>query len=230
VHSSNSYEIKAGALDTMKNDEVDGRQGDLGLEMGDIKSEGETMNEEEESLLVGVQDNFSDSKEGVEYLGSTQLPNIIITPSRRQKPCTLATPDPDIQLAEPTRVSSHVSLASGRGGGGVLSLCGPNPTKISLICVVILSIWMSWVFIIHLNKEMSDMAVELEESNNNIKISEESNLAFRISTEEKLRKLETQLDRFLKRKRGGKRGRSENVSSTPEASTVAPTEDDWLDW
>ena len=27
---------------------------------------------------------FSDSKEGVEYLGSTQLPNIIITPSRRQ--------------------------------------------------------------------------------------------------------------------------------------------------
>jgi len=223
--------LKVGALDTMKKDEVDGRQGDLGLEMEDIKNEGETMNEEEESLLVGVQDNFSDSKEGVEYLGSSQLPNIIITPSRRQKPCSLATPDPDIQLAEPTRVSSHVSLASGRGGaGGVLSLCGPNPTKISLICVVILSIWMSWVFIIHLNKEMSDMAVELEESNKNIKISEESNLAFRISTEEKLRKLETQLDRFLKRKRGGKRGRSDNVSSTPEVSTVAPNEEDWLDW
>lgn len=52
---------------------------------------------------------------------------------------------------------------------------------------MILSIWMSKV-IIHLNKEMSDMAEELEESNNNIKISEESNLAFRISTEEKLRK------------------------------------------
>jgi len=191
---------------------------EVDLEMGAIKGDTDSLNEEEESLLVSrddldrhsrksVQGGDNDKAEKKQYLGGADLPNIIITPTRRHiRPttCSFATVDSDIQLAEPRRSSSSVSVV-GLGGAptttGLRALCGPQPGKISLICLVVLSIWASWIFIIHLNKELSEMALQLEESNGDVKALELSAVAFRLQSESRINKLQNQIHTLVKRRK-----------------------------
>ncbi|XP_023347065.1 uncharacterized protein LOC111715899 [Eurytemora carolleeae] len=215
----------------------DGREGKEGstLEMNTIKGDDSSLNEEEISLLVGGEEEEEEDgcrrEEGVKeeggrgeeedegrYLGGNHLPNIIITPSRRNKsvPCTLATPDPDIQLAEPVQktrslisVENHIT--------SITDLCGPKPGKISFICIGILSFWISWILIIHLNKEIKDLNKKVETSVEDLKHLEQNSIHYRLNAEERISKLEQNILRiFRKRKVHGLQ--KANAPNSQEAS------------
>jgi hypothetical protein len=61
----------------------------------------------------------------------------------------LATPDPDIQLAEPESGKSSILVKTKYYG-----LCGHNPVKLTTICLVALSMWIMAVLIMHLDKKV----------------------------------------------------------------------------
>ena len=64
----------------------------------------------------------------------------------------LATPDPDIQLAESE--CGQGSVQSDRHLSSIHSVCGPKPVKLTLVCLVMLSIWAMVVLIMHLDKKV----------------------------------------------------------------------------
>ena len=204
-------------------DVVDGQTQQL--EMDHIKSEADIGDDsaglmegegegEEEALLEGkgavglavkvAEEEKSDSEKGVVYLRMEEVPtHVIVTPSitHRHPSCRVSLPDQDIQIAELS--SSCRSLGTPRTG--VLALCGPNPTKISLICLVLISVWISWVFVIHLNKEMSDLDSALAESRKEIDRLHLAASAFRKESESSIIRLEDQLTKISRRKKGGRK-------------------------
>lgn len=173
------------------------------LEMGKLKSDEESsLHEEEESLLV---EGERLHREGG-YVGhSMELPKVIVTSSRsiyrssseRDTPARLATPDPDIQLAEPKRQVSLRSLAGSNGSpegeGGLLTLCGPSPAKITTLCIVVLSVWVSWILLIHLSRRIGDLSSRLEESELSLRTLERDSQAWRSQSQLRVARLQNQL-------------------------------------
>lgn len=200
------------------------------LEMGKLKSDEETsLHEEEESLLM--EGERSCRGQG-DYLGhsSLEVPKVIVSSSRninrasseRDTPARLATPDHDIQLAEPKR---QVSLRSLGGGGleqlGLGSVCGPSPAKITKICIVVLSIWVSWIFLIHLSRRAGELADRLDESEQSLRSLERDSQAFRSQSEARLARLQEELQQLKhnQNRQGAKRILKKKTSSSNNSNT-----------
>ena len=78
----------------------------------------------------------------------------------------------DIQIAAESDLSrerARFSLeASSCSSSSLRALCGPNPAKISLVCVLVISVWLMAVLVMHLDKKLSLTTETLEETREKI--------------------------------------------------------------
>ena len=78
----------------------------------------------------------------------------------------------DIQIAAESDLSrerARFSLeASSCSSSSLRALCGPNPAKISLVCVLVISVWLMAVLVMHLDKKLSLTTESLEETREKI--------------------------------------------------------------
>ena len=75
----------------------------------------------------------------------------------------------DIQIAaesELSRERARFSLES--SSPSLRALCGPNPAKISLVCVLVISVWLMAVLVIHLDKKLALTTETLEDTREKI--------------------------------------------------------------
>lgn len=180
------------------------------VEMGSM---GNTTDEEEESLLdeAGRSRTVSPTLhqgEKEEKSPSPGVPAVIITPSRHRDqekhsdygaraPSTprlarLATPDPDIQLADPSPLSASPDKSS-----TLQSMCGPKPAKVAIICLVVVSIWAAWVVVIHLNKKVDILNEALSQSSHKMKSMDDSALLFRSKSGKRMQRIQEELERVV---------------------------------
>ena len=71
----------------------------------------------------------------------------------------------DIQIAaesELSRERARFSLET--SSPSLRALCGPNPAKISLVCVLVISVWLMAVLVIHLDKKLALTTDTLEDT------------------------------------------------------------------
>ena len=78
----------------------------------------------------------------------------------------------DIQIAAESDLSrerARFSLqASSCSSSSLRALCGPNPAKISLVCVLVISVWLMAVLVMHLDKKLSLTTETLEDTREKI--------------------------------------------------------------
>merc|ERR1712098_429730 len=98
----------------------------------------------------------------------------------------LATPDPEIELAE--------SQSGKRNSSGV---CGQNPAKITTICLVILSMWIMLVLIMHLDKKMTLTESSMSRMVDKIENMEGTANTYRQGIGDSINTIEEQMDRIL---------------------------------
>ena len=75
----------------------------------------------------------------------------------------------DIQIAaesELSRERARFSLET--SSPSLRALCGPNPAKISLVCVLVISVWLMAVLVIHLDKKLALTTDTLEDTREKI--------------------------------------------------------------
>lgn len=180
------------------------------VEMGSM---GNTSDEEEQSLLDEVARSRTVSPtlhpgEKEEKSPSPGVPAVIITPSRHRDqekhpdyahraPSTprlarLASPDPDIQLADPPHLSSSPSKSS-----TLQSMCGPKPAKVAIICLVVVSIWAAWVVVIHLNKKVDILNGALSQSSHKMKSMDDAAVLFRSKSAKRMQRIQEELERVV---------------------------------
>ena len=53
---------------------------------------------------------------------------------------------------------------------GLRTLCGPHPAKISLVCVLVISVWLMAVLVMHLDKKLSLTTETLAHTRNKIQL------------------------------------------------------------
>jgi len=186
------------------------------VEMGSM---GNISDEEEESLLdeAGRSRTVSPTLHQGENLHqgekeekspSPGVPAVIITPSRHRDqekhsdyapraPSTprlarLASPDPDIQLADPPPLSSSPSKSS-----TLQSMCGPKPAKVAIICLVVVSIWAAWVVVIHLNKKIDILNEDLSQSSHKMKSMDDASVLYRSKSAKRMQRIQEELERVV---------------------------------
>jgi len=112
--------------------------------------------------------------------------NLMVTQAK------LATTDPDIQLAEvdvpqyrprrsPPANMSHLS--------SIHTICGPKPAKITVACVLVLSLWAAFMLLIHMNKKIDTLSSSLTSTNDKLKTMEEVNEEYRSQIMSKLQRM-----------------------------------------
>jgi len=106
----------------------------------------------------------------------------------------LATPDPDIQLAECESGKASVWGVARPGGQ---SVCGPRPAKLTTICLAVLSIWVMVVLIIHLDKKLSAMTNSLSYTEDKLKNMEDTAISYRHRTSIRLQSIQKRLGEIL---------------------------------
>merc|ERR1719154_383384 len=106
----------------------------------------------------------------------------------------LATPDPDIQLAESECGKASVWAVARPGSH---SVCGPRPAKLTTICMVVLSIWVMVVLIIHLEKKLSVMTSSLSYTEDKLRTMEDTANSYRVRTSGRLQSIQHMLGEIL---------------------------------
>lgn len=101
------------------------------------------------------------------------------------------------------------------------STCGPNPSRITLICLLILSIWVMAVLLMHLDKKLAISTEKLDDTNEKIKSLEDTAVIFRQRQRQQLSGISRKLSRLLNR---------ESSSSTPPPDTSISSESDSWGW
>jgi len=218
--------VEMGRLDTPdeeNEEEMVEKEGAKDNHVGALEEEEEVeedaKNEEQVSLLEGR---------------ITPLPNII-TPCKTEVPRTsgtvvvlpssnlmatqarLATPDPDIQLAEveapqcrtrrPT--PSHLSQLS-----SIHTVCGPRPARITAACILVLSLWAAFMLLIHMNKKIDTLSSTLSLTNDKLKTMEEVNEDHKSQLMSRLHRM-GRLIHSLRDPRQGKLHETDNLSQNP---------------
>jgi len=172
----------------------------------------EDVNEEEVSLLEEERSPRSHPHPAIiispkdSPRGSIQLTTV---PPSKLTTVRLATPDPDIQLAEVETVGVHGSRHKRRPTcpssswsdnyqiSSLQTVCGPNPKMVTSLCVIVLSIWASWMLLIHMNKKIDILTTVLTETQDKINTMEDSSMVFRQQSNQRFRKMHNQLNRIL---------------------------------
>ena len=135
----------------------------------------------------------------------------------------------DIQIAAETELSrerARFSLeASSCSSSSLRVLCGPHPAKISLVCVLVISVWLMAVFVMHLDKKLSLTTEALEDTREKIQTIQDAvegdrcgrllftnicigcsnlNTFFRHETQQQLHNIGQRLRRLMKLRGSGK--------------------------
>lgn len=192
------------------------------------------INEEKVSLLVGQRPSIIHPVPSVVlspknsqsdfHRDSIQL--VPVSPSSPHTKVRLATPDPDIQLAEVEAVSKRPechrrrSLYSSYWAdnfqlSSIQTVCGPQPGKITVICVIVLSIWAAGMLLFHLNKKVDMLTSSLTETKDMIKTMEDSNMDYRSKSNMRIQKLNNKISKIITHiKTDGKSSSSESLPSS----------------
>jgi len=148
----------------------------------------------------------------------------------------------DIQIAaesELSRERARFSLET--SSPSLRALCGPNPAKISLVCVLVISVWLMAVLVIHLDKKLALTTETLEDTREKIQNIQDAVEGDRHETQQQIHNIEQKLRRLMKLRRSGSKKNA--VSESPTASiqpgsestqtnSSGKVEDDWEsdDW
>lgn len=131
----------------------------------------------------------------------------------------------DIQIAAESDLSrerARFSLeASSCSSSSLRALCGPNPAKISLVCVLVISVWLMAVLVMHLDKKLSLTTETLEDTREKIQTIQDAVegdrcgrlfdschyfywlfKSYRHETQQQLHTIEQRLRRLMKLRRG----------------------------
>lgn len=182
--------------------------------------------------------------ETVVVLPNPYLPSLVTQGSSRVSP-----PDPDIQLAEveapvyrTRRVPSSFTSPS-----SLHTVCGPRPARITAACLLVLSLWATFMLLIHINKKIDNLSSSLESTNEKLKTMEEMNEEFRSNSLQRLKSMGKLVHSLREGVQGARRARTEPGHSPPPATpsprpttttlqdTPTSTEDDgwgvgWPSW
>ena len=75
----------------------------------------------------------------------------------------------DIQIAAESELSrERAKFSLETSSSSLRALCGPNPAKISLVCVLVISVWLMAVLVMHLDKKLTLTTETLEETQEKI--------------------------------------------------------------
>jgi len=128
----------------------------------------------------------------------------------------------DIQIAAETELSrerARFSLeASSCSSSSVRALCGPHPAKISLVCVLVISVWLMAVFVMHLDKKLSLTTEALEDTKEKIQTIQDAVEGDRHETQQQLHNIGQRLRRLMKLRGSGRDSKKNAVSESPTAS------------
>merc|ERR550532_2955111 len=99
-------------------------------------------------------------------------------------------------------------------------LCGPRPARMALLCTVLVSVWITWIFLIHLSVKMSVISESLAELQGELKGAEEHLLEDRLQGQQVL------IRRLVEMSRASQGSPAKDELSSPTlVSTPGPSED-----
>jgi len=140
-----------------------------------------------------------------------------------------------VRVASAVGERQHGALAKRPGSGGGVEteeanirvvqslntrLCGPRPARMALLCTVLVSVWITWIFLIHLSVKLSVISESLTELKSDLKGSEEHILEDRLQGNHML------LRKLVEMSKASKWSSEEKPepSSTPSAIELSPSE------
>jgi len=193
--------------DSEEEEEEEEKQGGVEEEVMELKSDlnetyGEDVdqeNEEEEDMTNEERVSLLEGRTSpLPTQNNSELPRtastVVILPGSNLMvtQAKLATTDPDIQLAEvdvpqyrprrsPPANMSHLS--------SIHTICGPKPAKITVACVLVLSLWAAFMLLIHMNKKIDTLSSSLTSTNDKLKTMEEVNEEYRSQIMSKLQRM-----------------------------------------
>lgn len=130
----------------------------------------------------------------------------------------------DIQIATDADISHderRCSLAlPSFSSSSIKTLCGPNPSKIALVCLLVISVWTMLVLVIHLDKKLSLTTETLEMTQSKMKLLQDTALSNRRQTNRQMHGIDRKLERMWKLL---KSNQSSSSSSSTEKSSISST-------
>jgi len=203
-------------------------------------TDAEIQHEEKMSLLEGKR-----TQPVIQPSANVQLPPDGLKPDARDNSISLSvvpvatnpgkatTFHPDIQLAEVEAVSEFSGGKQRRSSlssywldrlqlSSIQTLCGPKPGRLTVICLVLLSVWAAAMLLVHLNKKIDSLSLSLTETQTMIKSLEDLNIEFRLYSQERIKKVNNKITKVLGVLSKGKGGpRRDSISvTTPDPPTT----------
>lgn len=136
----------------------------------------------------------------------------------------------------PSPRESQYSGGGREADGGCRSVCGPSPLRVSVICIILISFWILLVFIMHLDKKVTNVQISLENTEGLLDTMEDSAAAYRRSSFKKMKSLHEKIGHLINllHSQGNR-----NVAKSPECITSTPASSatneepfasGWEDW
>eukprot|EP00092_Neocalanus_flemingeri_P070781 GFUD01086908.1.p1 GENE.GFUD01086908.1~~GFUD01086908.1.p1 ORF type:complete len:271 (+),score=113.33 GFUD01086908.1:134-946(+) len=199
----------------------DGQKEDEG-EKEDLKE-----GREEEMSLLGEEDRLSCPPVQIITAARHTSGAALVVPTPLPHQPSAATPcpgDPDIQLArtEPGcgwPVPGSVQAVPRPGGqlSSIHSVCGPKQAKVTIICLLALSIWTMVVLIMHLDKKVSVVNSSLSYTEDKLRTMEDTASSYRLATDRRLHKMQNKLGQILRAVKTGTKPRASLSANLPGA-------------
>lgn len=217
--------------------------------MGDLdQDDDETEEGDKSEQMKNIDDDEDDEHKETDNAGEERTS--LLTEEQKEKS------SPSIQLAAAGSGETHHTHAnsgikvdielspresqySGGGreaDGGCLSVCGPSPLRVSVICIILISFWILLVFIMHLDKKVTNVQISLENTEGLLDTMEDSAAAYRRSSFKKMKSLHEKIGHLINllHSQGNR-----NVAKSPECITSTPASSatneepfasGWEDW
>jgi len=130
------------------------------------------------------------------------LPTVVIKPRMMEKSTDIVKSRLEQQADDKQEVSIRVAdenepMETKIGVGGDetslravqsldTKLCGPRPARMALLCTVLVSVWITWIFLIHLSVKLSVISKSLTELRGDLEGAEENLLEDRLQGQQVL--------------------------------------------
>jgi len=180
--------------------------------MGDLDQDDEETEEEgdKSDQMKNIDDDEEDEHKEADEAGEERTS--LLTEEQKEKS------SPSIQLAAAGAGETHhthtnsgikVDIEQGpspresqySGGGevdgGCRSVCGPSPLRVSVICIILISFWILLVFIMHLDKKVTNVQTSLENTEELLDTMENSAAAYRRSSFKKMKNLHEKIGHLI---------------------------------
>jgi len=156
-----------------------------------------TVMEEEERVPMMINNN------------NPNLPTVVIKPRMMEKSTDVVrgrleqegdetNQEVSIRVADGSEITDKKTGAGPDGDGSEVTslraqaqslntrLCGPRPARMALLCTVLVSVWITWIFLIHLSVKLSVISESLTELQGDLKGAEEHLLEDRLAGQQAL--------------------------------------------